>query len=332
MSLDQEASAGQAGHLAATFASLKALGLGDRAMLNGILQAVLQANPRLLGAWTVWEPDALDGRDRDFAGTAGHDGTGRFIPFWHRRGGGIHLQPNTDYAEPTAAWYLRPFRCGRPMVIDPYEYEVGGEKLFLASQVAPITVAGRCLGVVGIDVHLDGRQDEPPDFATVEAVLDRGYVILDPSGGVRHGSEATRRLLQRYAGGRSGDLPGELRQSLRRKLAEGGMDGRAVWRFPRGDRRLVVRLVRHPHASFHFLLVDEQESGPSAAGELSPREQEVARWMGRGKSNDEIAIILGISAHTVKNHLEKIFRKLGVENRHAASLALLSHPWESQAA
>ena len=43
---------------------------------------------------------------------------------------------------------------------------------------------------------------------------------------------------------------------------------------------------------------------------------------GQGKSNEEIAIILGISAHTVKNHIDKIFRKLGVEK----PLALLRRP------
>jgi DNA-binding CsgD family transcriptional regulator len=73
------------------------------------------------------------------------------------------------------------------------------------------------------------------------------------------------------------------------------------------------------------LLVDEQvEDGRPARAvvDLSPREQEVADWVGQGKSNEEIAIILGISAHTVKNHLDKIFRKLGVENRCAAAVAV----------
>ena len=59
-----------------------------------------------------------------------------------------------------------------------------------------------------------------------------------------------------------------------------------------------------------------------AAWTSVPREQEVAEWVGQGKSNEEIAIILGISAHTVKNHMDKIFRKLGVENRCSAAIAV----------
>jgi DNA-binding CsgD family transcriptional regulator len=54
---------------------------------------------------------------------------------------------------------------------------------------------------------------------------------------------------------------------------------------------------------------------------LSPREREVVHWLGQGKSNDEIATILGISSHTVKNHVDHIFQKLGVHNRYEAILA-----------
>lgn len=311
----------RAEHLAEIFSSLRALGLADRGLFNDILQRVLGANPQLLGVWTVWEPNALDGRDADFAGTYGHDGTGRFVPFWHRAGGGLHLQPNTDYDQPSAEWYLVPSRSGQQSVIDPYEYVVGGKKLFIASQVAPILDEGRCLGVVGVDIHMDSILGAGPNFA--EAVLDRGHVVLDADGKVRHFSEATRRLIAHYAGGGGKDLPAALWQAIRRKLA-GGESRRWTWRFSKGHRRLIVRLIRHPHVACCFLLVEEQEIDASPGWELSPREVEVAEWMRRGKSNEEIAIILGISAHTVKNHLERIFRKLGVENRHAAAITLQS--------
>jgi DNA-binding NarL/FixJ family response regulator len=56
---------------------------------------------------------------------------------------------------------------------------------------------------------------------------------------------------------------------------------------------------------------------------LTPREAEVLFWVARGKTNDEIAIVLGIGLTTVKKHLESTFGKLGVENRTtAAALAL----------
>ena len=52
---------------------------------------------------------------------------------------------------------------------------------------------------------------------------------------------------------------------------------------------------------------------------LTLREREVLHWLARGKSNAEIAMILGISAATVGKHLEHIYPKLGVENRTAAA-------------
>lgn len=48
---------------------------------------------------------------------------------------------------------------------------------------------------------------------------------------------------------------------------------------------------------------------------LSPRELEILEWVGKGKTNHEIALILDISPYTVKNHLQHIFRKLDVLNR-----------------
>jgi DNA-binding CsgD family transcriptional regulator len=49
----------------------------------------------------------------------------------------------------------------------------------------------------------------------------------------------------------------------------------------------------------------------------------VLAWIARGKSNREISEILLISPRTVNKHLERVFSKLGVENRaSAASVAL----------
>jgi len=51
---------------------------------------------------------------------------------------------------------------------------------------------------------------------------------------------------------------------------------------------------------------------------LTPREAEVLRWLMQGKSIPEIAAILSISPRTVSKLLTRVYRQLGVENRHAA--------------
>ena len=56
---------------------------------------------------------------------------------------------------------------------------------------------------------------------------------------------------------------------------------------------------------------------------LTPRVAEVLLWVAQGKTNGDIAAILGISESTVKKHLLEIFANLGVETRSAATLRAL---------
>lgn len=52
---------------------------------------------------------------------------------------------------------------------------------------------------------------------------------------------------------------------------------------------------------------------------LTNREGEVLSWLSKGKTNRDIAQILGLSPRTIDKHLEQIYSKLGVENRTAAA-------------
>src|ERR1700674_362503 len=57
---------------------------------------------------------------------------------------------------------------------------------------------------------------------------------------------------------------------------------------------------------------------------LTAREREVLHWLGGGKTDRDIAAILGISPRTVHKHLQRIYEKLGVETRTAAVARALS--------
>jgi transcriptional regulator EpsA len=54
---------------------------------------------------------------------------------------------------------------------------------------------------------------------------------------------------------------------------------------------------------------------PSVRRVLSAREEEILLWLSEGKPNVEIARILGISSFTVKNHVQRILKKLNATNR-----------------
>ena len=68
------------------------------------------------------------------------------------------------------------------------------------------------------------------------------------------------------------------------------------------------------------------EASPPPRGAVTVRERQILRWVREGKSNQAIAEILGISPLTVKNHIQKILRKLGAGNRaQAVAQALAQH-------
>jgi DNA-binding NarL/FixJ family response regulator len=74
---------------------------------------------------------------------------------------------------------------------------------------------------------------------------------------------------------------------------------------------------------------EREETAAVAPGKLSKRQTQLIAMLDRGMSNREIATQLEISEHTVKVHLWRLFRRLGVKSRtqalhHARSHGLLS--------
>lgn len=87
-----------------------------------------------------------------------------------------------------------------------------------------------------------------------------------------------------------------------------------------------LRQVNHLPKQLRTSLRDAEEALIPERG-LSTRELEIMKWVRSGKTNEEVGMILGISAYTVKNHLQRIFRKLDVTNRaQAVDRCFLSTP------
>ena len=83
----------------------------------------------------------------------------------------------------------------------------------------------------------------------------------------------------------------------------------------------LLDLVREPLAALyrHTLALQRLRTPHGfAALPVTPREREVLNWLAGGKTDREIAEILGMSPRTVQKHLQHIYEKLGVETRTAA--------------
>lgn len=73
-------------------------------------------------------------------------------------------------------------------------------------------------------------------------------------------------------------------------------------------------------------VVIEAMTAPAPPGrDLTDREGEVLALLVQGLSNNEIGEELGVSPHTVKNHLRSIYSKLGVTSRTAATTLAIKH-------
>lgn len=103
--------------------------------------------------------------------------------------------------------------------------------------------------------------------------------------------------------------------------------------------RLCLELMLpHMHATWQRVQVIERElrelpppqpARQASGSQITDRERQILSWLREGRSNPQIGETLGISALTVKNHVQKILRKLGAANRAQAvaiaiSLNLLS--------
>lgn len=124
-----------------------------RSRFNGMIQFVLESNPSMSALWTVWEPNALDGLDAEFAGTEGHDQTGRFVPHWVRTSEGLRYIVGQGYE--TGDFYVRARQTNAETITEPFMYADG--RLYVAI-TCPIIVRGKFVGAVGTGVTLGDIQ------------------------------------------------------------------------------------------------------------------------------------------------------------------------------
>jgi DNA-binding NarL/FixJ family response regulator len=88
-------------------------------------------------------------------------------------------------------------------------------------------------------------------------------------------------------------------------------------------RAVATRLRRSEQQVKREFKPDFSSAAPLLALGLTPRAAEALLWLAQGKTNADIATILGVTESTVKKHVQEMFEKLGVETRGAATIRAL---------
>jgi methyl-accepting chemotaxis protein len=144
--------------LAAAMRSTRAADIAPtRAQIGEMTKAALVGSADLIGATVAWEPDALDGKDADYAGKLPeYDASGRYMPYYTRGSdGGVHVEPIVFTAAAGANdWYEVPKRTRHPFFTEPYNYPINGKDVPMASLVVPIVIGGEFKGVASADFML----------------------------------------------------------------------------------------------------------------------------------------------------------------------------------
>jgi len=186
----------------------------NRDMLDDSLKRLLQGDKSYLGIWAIFEPDMLDGRDRQYAGRTWHDESGMYYPYWYMDEGKIAVTVNDDYFE--ADYYQLAKVSGRETILQPYAEEDTGN-ILMTSVTVPVKENGTVIGVVGIDIaltELERAISTIKPFGTGHAILisHSGVIIAHPdkqsTGTNLADAGAQAELLSAIRDGKEYTLPG----------------------------------------------------------------------------------------------------------------------------
>jgi DNA-binding NarL/FixJ family response regulator len=182
-----------------------------------------------------------------------------------------------------------------------------------------------------IRVHLANARLTQSARAALD-VSGRFLLAVSRQGKIMWATPQAQKLLADNLQNGAGDelvLPAPMLQWLEQaQKGKAGSKTPAMASFPENEQlRLQYMGKLGPNEFLLRLAKDSSANIPAQFSSelgLTTREGEVLSWLSKGKTNRDIAQILGLSPRTVDKHLEQIYAKLGVENRTAAAAVAAS--------
>ena len=153
-----------------------------------MLHKVISDNSDILSIWSVWEPNSIDSRDAECELTDDATAIGSYSPSFYRQDGEVKVEVNSNMPPYEKPYYTIPRETMKVSLLDPYLYSYKADKtdsVLITSVIAPISLWGEFLGVVGIDFSLEYVQKSVSVYQTnpeelIYLIAENGDFIYHP--------------------------------------------------------------------------------------------------------------------------------------------------------
>lgn len=198
----------------------------------------------------------------------------------------------------------------RLLLVDDHEVVRSGLRMLLENEA---------------DMEIVGEANAGRQALELVETLNPHVVIMDITLPDLSGIEVTRRIKENHPDIAVVALTIHEDQQYFFEMLQAGASGYVPKRAAPDDLITAIRAAHrgevYIYPSLAKLLVGDflsrggEEGTRETINGLTPRESEVLFLLAEGKTNDEIAQILGISVHTVARHRENLMGKLGLHSR-----------------
>jgi two-component system, NarL family, response regulator DegU len=189
------------------------------------------------------------------------------------------------------------------------------------------------------DMNVAGISDINDGVLTVIDNIPPDVALLDIDGAAEAGLKLARKIKQHspsvaiivLASNPSDEqlfevLKGQAASYLNKETSSDNLI-ETVRRVARGEHPINESLTSRPKVAEQVLLqfqeLSRRDEAEAFISPLTPREMEILKYIGQGLLNKQIAIELGISEQTIKNHVTSILRKLNANARTEAVVLAL---------
>jgi methyl-accepting chemotaxis protein len=110
--------------------------------------------PLIVGMFSVWKPNALDGLDAQYAGQEGYSASGQYIPYFSLNGGKITHRAYTNYQPVTAGL------SNAETISNPEARILNGKATYVITITAPVisNQDKQLVGMIGVEVSIEALQ------------------------------------------------------------------------------------------------------------------------------------------------------------------------------